>query len=53
MLKNRFTAKEVAEILDIYEVSAQELLDGIIEWEADELFKLANVAGLTVEQLLT
>ena len=52
MFKNRFTVKEIAEILDIYEVSAQELLDGTIEWEADELLKLARVAGLTVEQLL-
>ena len=52
MVKDYFTVKEVAEIFNIYEVSAEELLNGIIEFEPEELFVLAKAAGVSVEQLV-
>lgn len=52
MVKDYFTAKDVAQILDIYECSAQELLDGVIAFEPDELLILANAAEVTVERLI-
>ena len=51
MLKN-YTAKEVAEILDIEEISAQELLDGIIKWKAEELLLIAHAMGVSFEMLI-
>jgi len=52
MVKDHFTAEDIADILDIDMISAQELLDGTIDFEATELFELAAYAHLTVEQLL-
>jgi len=51
LLKN-YTAKEVAAILDIEEISAQELLDGIIKWEAEELLLIAHATGVSFEMLI-
>lgn len=46
------SAKELAELFDIDLISAEELLDGTIEFEVDELFDLACYKGITVGTLL-
>jgi len=52
MLDNFFNTQEVAEILEIHEVSAKELMDGKIEFESDELYALAKYKGTTVQKLI-
>ena len=51
MVKDYFTAEDIADILDIDIISAHELLDGTIDFEVTELFELAKSADLTMEQL--
>jgi hypothetical protein len=53
VVRDYFSIKEAADVLGIYEVSAKELLDGTIDFEPDELFVLANSAGVTLAELLT
>lgn len=52
MVKDFFTEWEVADILQIDEDSAFELLEGVIEFEADEMYVLAQRAGIPVERLM-
>lgn len=52
MIKDYVTMQELVEILDIEEVSAYELLDGVVDLEADELLILAHHTKVSVEQLL-
>lgn len=52
MVKDFLTVKDVARILNIYDVSARELLDGVIAFEAGELFELSQGSGVTVAKLL-
>ena len=52
MVKDYFTAKDVAEIFDIYEISAEELINGVIDFEPEELLLLANIAGISLDELL-
>lgn len=52
MIKDYYTAKEIADILDIYEVSAEELLAGMLEFEPDELLDLARAKNISLEELL-
>jgi hypothetical protein len=53
MVRDFFSVKEAADVLGIYEISAKELLDGTIDFESDELFMLANSAGVSLMELLT
>lgn len=52
MIKDHFTVNEIAEILEIYESSAAELLAGSIEFEPDELLELARYKGLRMDELI-
>ena len=52
MIKDYFTAGDVAEILNIDEISAEEMLDGVIEFEAEEVYLLAQAAGISIEEIL-
>lgn len=47
-----FSVKEVSDALDIYEISAKELLDGTIQFDVDELVELAKYKGVTLGKLL-
>lgn len=51
MINEFFTVEEVAEILDVYEISARELLEGIIRFTRGELETLAKSKNLPVEAL--
>ena len=48
----RFTVQEIVDILGIDEDIAQYLLEGLIEWEDEEVDKLAQAKGFSVEQLI-
>lgn len=52
MLKDYITVEELAEVLEIDKISAVEVLDGIIQLEADELLTLAEHIGVMVDNLL-
>ena len=52
MVIDYFTAKDVAKILNIDEISAKEMLDGVIEFEAAEVYLLAQAAGISVDEIL-
>ena len=45
MVIDYYTAKDVAEILNIDEISAKEMLDGVIEFEAATRFFVAAFFG--------
>ena len=50
-IEDRFTVQEIVDILDIDKEVAQYLLDGLLEWEDEEVTKLAQAAGVSAEQL--
>ena len=50
-IEDRFTVQEVVDILGIEKEIAQCLLDGLFEWEDEEIAKLAQSAGISAEQL--
>ena len=50
-IESRFTVQDVVDILGIDREVAQYLLEGLIEWEDEEIAKLAQVAGVSVDQL--
>lgn len=52
MLKDYFTAEEIAVILDVDLSSAQEILSGALEIEADEILELADYKGISTDNLL-
>ena len=52
MVKDYFTAKDAAEILNIDEISEKEMLDGVTEFEAAEVYLLAQAAGIGAEEIL-
>lgn len=52
IFKVNLTVKEVAEALDIYDVSAKEMIEGVIPWELGELAELAQYKGITINELL-
>lgn len=52
MVKDYYSIEELAENLDICAESADGLFNGVIEFEADELYHLAVHKSITICQLL-
>jgi hypothetical protein len=50
-VKEYYNAQELAEVMDIPLISAKELLDETIEFEADELILLADHKGISISAL--
>lgn len=51
IMNGYFTVEEVADLFDIDEISAEELLNGAIDMEVEEAYKLAQYKGVTISEV--
>ena len=52
MLKDYLSVNDIADILNVSECSAKEMLNGIIELEEYEVYLLSKEKSVTIDQLL-